>query len=152
MCPVCTVAVVGGLGLSRWFGVDDTLSGIWIGGVLISSSLWLSNWIKNKYKERIKEKVVNKIDLLCVSLTYLIVFIPLTYSEILGHPLNTLWGVDKIVLGSSVGTGLFLLAILADKKIRKIKGRQLFAYQKVVFPVSFLILGSIAFYFLSNSL
>jgi len=46
MCPVCTVAVGAGIGLSRWFGVDDLVSGLWIGGLIVSligmTFLWLN--------------------------------------------------------------------------------------------------------------
>lgn len=31
VCPVCTVAVGTGVGLSRWLGVDDTITGLWLG-------------------------------------------------------------------------------------------------------------------------
>lgn len=36
ICPVCTVAVGTDVGLCRWLGIDDVLSGIWIGGLIIS--------------------------------------------------------------------------------------------------------------------
>jgi len=36
MCPVCTIAVTAGVGLSRWLGVDDLISGLWVGGLLVS--------------------------------------------------------------------------------------------------------------------
>ena len=31
ICPVCTVAVGAGIGLSRWLGIDDSITGLWIG-------------------------------------------------------------------------------------------------------------------------
>jgi len=40
VCPVCSIAVAGGVGLSRWLGIDDTISGIWIGGLIISLAIW----------------------------------------------------------------------------------------------------------------
>jgi len=48
ICPVCTIAIGAGLGLSRWLGVDDVISGIWIGGLLVSTSLWTVNWLRSK--------------------------------------------------------------------------------------------------------
>ena len=51
VCPVCTVAVIGGLGLSRWLGIDDAITGIWIGGLIISLSLWFTDWLYKKYKK-----------------------------------------------------------------------------------------------------
>ena len=48
VCPVCTVAVVAGLGLSRWLGIDDSVSGLWIGAVTVSISMWTINWLHKK--------------------------------------------------------------------------------------------------------
>ena len=50
MCPLCTVAVTAGLGLSRFLGIDDAISGLWIGGIIVSTSYWFSEWLKKKYK------------------------------------------------------------------------------------------------------
>jgi hypothetical protein len=33
ICPLCTIAVGAGVGLSRWIGVDDAVTGLWIGGL-----------------------------------------------------------------------------------------------------------------------
>jgi len=48
VCPVCTVAVGAGLGFSRYLGIDDTISGIWIGGLMVSISFWTIDWMKTK--------------------------------------------------------------------------------------------------------
>jgi hypothetical protein len=34
VCPVCTIAVAGGVGLCRYLGIDDLISGSWIGALL----------------------------------------------------------------------------------------------------------------------
>jgi len=36
VCPVCVVAIAGGLEFSRWFGIDDVVSSIWIGAFLVA--------------------------------------------------------------------------------------------------------------------
>lgn len=76
---------------------------------------------------------------------YFLVFVPLKFNGSLGIPGNTLWGADKIVLGTFIGTVTFLIGIWADKKIRKIRGKQLFQFQKVVFPILGLIIPTAAF-------
>jgi len=48
VCPLCTVAVGAGLGVSRVIGIDDAISGIWIGGLIISGGLWMGDFIKKK--------------------------------------------------------------------------------------------------------
>ncbi len=139
VCPVCTVAVVAGLGLSRWLGIDDTISGVWIGGLILSVSFWLSGWAK---KKNIK---IPYLTLIAIFVTYLLVFLPLQATGITGHPFNKLWGIDKLFLGSMVGSGVFLVGIAFDKIERKLKEKQFFPFQKVVFPVLSLVIASIIF-------
>ncbi len=139
VCPVCTVAVVAGLGLSRWLGIDDTISGVWIGGLILSTSFWFTSWLT---KKNIKIKYLT---LIAIFITYLLIFIPLQAAGITGHPFNKLWGIDKLFLGSIIGSGVFLVGIVADKVERKLKEKQLFPFQKVVFPVLSLVIMSIIF-------
>jgi hypothetical protein len=48
VCPVCTVAVGAGLGLAQWLGIDDVLSGVWIGGLIVSLAFWNDAWLVKK--------------------------------------------------------------------------------------------------------
>lgn len=147
VCPVCTIAVGAGLGLSRFLGIDDTISGLWIGGIIISSSFWFTSWLIKKYSLKIKEVYLQAITSI---VTALLVLIPLYISDIVGHPYNTILGIDKLVFGSILGAGLFLASLWADNKLRAFKGKQLFSYQKVAFPVGFLAIGSLIMYFLTR--
>jgi hypothetical protein len=141
VCPVCTVAVVAGLGLSRWLGVDDTVSGVWIGGFILSSGLWLAAWLKRKSVR------VPFLSVWSVLLMYATVVIPLVASHVIGHPRNTLFGIDKLVFGGTAGSALFLAGMFLDRILRVTNGgRVRFYYQKVVCPVVLLIVGSLAFF------
>jgi len=142
MCPVCTIAVGAGLGLSRFLGIDDTISGLWIGGLIISSSFWLADYLKKKKLDFKYEKEI------ITFLSFTLVIIPLWLSEIIGHPLNKIFGIDKLVFGTFVGAVVFYEATLLDKFTRKIFGKQLFNFQKIVFPIFSLALISVIFYLL----
>jgi len=48
ICPICVVAVGAGLGLSEYLGIDNTIAGLWIGGLLISVSVWTITWFNQK--------------------------------------------------------------------------------------------------------
>jgi len=143
VCPVCIVAVGSGLGLARWIGVDDTVSSMWIGALLFSLSIWTIVWMKKKgwgfeYIESV------------IPITYYILTLaPLWYFDIMGHPLNTIFGIDKIIFGATVGTLVFWGASwLYDYLKQKNNGRPYFQYQKVVLPVSILLIFSLLFNFL----
>lgn len=152
VCPVCTVAVAGGLGLSRYFGVDDTISGIWIGGLILSSSLWLINWLyKRNYFKYVKNlKVLLPIKYLIIIIMYLLVLGPLAWKDIIGHPFNTVWGIDKLIVGIVVGSAAFWLAVWLDRKVRETSGKQLFNFQKIILPIFFLVILSIIMYLVTK--
>ncbi len=143
VCPVCTIAVGAGLGLSRYLGIDDTITGLWVGGLILSSAFWAADWLHNK-KVGIKLSVLNGA---MSVLFFFVTIIPLYFTDIIGHPYNQVYGLDKLVFGTLFGMVIFLLALALDKQVRKINGRQLFVYQKVVFPVTSLAIISLIMYF-----
>lgn len=148
VCPVCTVAVGAGLGLTRYFGVDDTVSGVWVGGIVLSSSLWLADWL---HKKGLKIKLT-VLSVVTVAFMFAATLIPLSVSKVIGHPFNTIFGIDKLIFGITLGTIVFILAVRMDKLVRKVKGHQLFVYQKVIFPVLSLLITSGLMYLYINSL
>lgn len=144
VCPVCVVAVGIGLGVSRWLGIDDTVTGVWIGGLIVASALWLGNWIEKKGWKIPHPKVLS------VVLMYALTIIPLWIGKTIGHPKNTLWGIDKILLGIVAGSIAFFLSVWIDKMLRKMNNGQVYIYyQKVILPMFLLTLASFTFYLLS---
>ncbi|MFA5878424.1 MAG: hypothetical protein WC845_03600 [Candidatus Staskawiczbacteria bacterium] len=143
ICPLCTVAVGAGVGFSRWIGIDDIISGIWIGGLIVSMIMWLLDYLDQK---KLNFYLRN---LTIVLAFYLLTLLPLFYTNIIGHPLNKIWGIDRILFGIVIGTITFLLGALAYKlSKKKNNGKPYFPYQKVVFPVSFLAVISLITYYL----
>lgn len=144
VCPVCIVAVSTCVGFSRYFGVDDTISGVWIGGLLIALVFWTIDWLEKKNIKFIFRKI------LILLFWYGLSIGPLYYIEFIGHPANQLWGMDKLILGIIWGTAFFLISLRVDKKLReKNEGKVFFPFQKVVVPISALAILSVIFYFLT---
>jgi uncharacterized membrane protein YjjB (DUF3815 family) len=48
VCPVCVVAIGAGLGFSRWFGIDDIISSVWIGAFMVAITSWTLSFMKKK--------------------------------------------------------------------------------------------------------
>ncbi|MCX6721768.1 MAG: hypothetical protein NTY04_01055 [Candidatus Staskawiczbacteria bacterium] len=143
ICPLCVVAIGAGLGLSEWLGVDDVVSSIWIGAILVAMILWTIAEMRKKNWSFVFDTVI-------ISLAYyLLTFIPLYYSGILGHPLNKIWGIDKIVFGTIIGTVVSLAGHWLNIHLKnKNNGKVFFPYQKVVVPVVILLIISIIFFIL----
>lgn len=143
VCPVCTIAVGAGIGLSRYLGIDDTITGLWIGGLTVSFIIWTLTFFDKKKIHFPGKKLITLLGY------YLLIIIPLYLTGIAGHPLNTLWGIDKLLLGTAIGSIAFFSGSLCyDYLKRKNNNRAYFPFQKVVMPIIPLIILSIIFYFL----
>lgn len=47
-CAVCTVAVAASLEIARYFGVDDSVVGVWAGALLALLGYWMIVWFDKK--------------------------------------------------------------------------------------------------------
>jgi len=146
VCPVCTLAVGAGVGFSRWLGIDDVITGIWIGALIVSISIWTINWMNKKgYNFRGRK-------ILIISGYYLAIIIPLYWKGIMGHYFNRILGLDKLLFGIIIGSLVFLGSTLWYEKLKKKNNdKPYFSYQKVAMPVGFLAIFSIIFYFITKS-
>jgi hypothetical protein len=147
VCPICTIAVSAGMGLSRWLGIDDSITGLWIGGLTVSMIIWTESWLDKKninFKGRIYANIAGY---------YALIIIPLYYSKIIGSPLNTLCacGLDKLLFGIIFGSVAFWFGASWYFYLKeKNDGHAYFPFQKVVMPISPLIIFSLVFYFLTK--
>ncbi len=124
VCPVCTIVVCVGVGLSRWLKIDDSISGVWIGGLIVSLIFWFLNWL-NKKQINFKFKKI-----LVTILFYLIIVAPLYFSDIMGNPLNKFLGIDKLLFGIIAGSLVFLISVLLHSFVKKKKqGKSFFLFQ-----------------------
>jgi len=144
VCPICTVAVAGGLGISRWIGIDDAVMGIWVGGLILSSGFWLADWVSKKSWKIPYPKT------LAVLLMVIFVLPPLYMAKMIGVANNTLWGIDKIVLGTIIGSVLFFAGVKIDQYLRTTnEGKVYIYYQKVIAPVFLLTIGSFVLFLIT---
>ncbi len=145
VCPICTVAVCGSVGLSQWLGIDDTITGLWLGGLAVSLIAWTIDWLNKKNLRFLGRKP------LIVLIYYAAIIWPLYQFNLAGHPYNKLWGFDKLFLGIFVGSIAFLIGALSYKYLKKKNnGRAYFPFQKIIIPISLLILLSFIFYFICD--
>lgn len=134
MCPVCTVTVVAGLGISRWLGIDDLLTSIWIGGFILSFSFVFYNWMVKKWPKTNKKYSLH----ITIFSMYALALLPLLKTPT----------IDRILYGTAIGSAVFMLGVYADKFQRKKFDKIFFPFQKVIFPVvALLIATAITYYF-----
>lgn len=145
VCPVCTVAVGAGLEGARLLGVDDVITGIWSGALTLSLFFWMSGWLKRRGVNSVLWQIVVPFVVL-YGLLGLVYFMPgISFGE------NTLWGIDKFLLGIIVGTVAFYLGARWYVKIKRENGGHAkFAFQKVVVPLSFLLIATAIFWLITK--
>lgn len=146
VCPVCTIAVAGGVELSRWLGVDDTISGVWIGGLIISVSLWLIIWLKQK---NINFRWLSG---LIFILFYAATFLSLYLMKMIWtENCQQLWGYDKLLVGIVFGSLAFVGGAGLNNFLKKLNDNKVyFPFQKVVLPLILLIAASVVFHFITK--
>ena len=141
VCPVCTVAVGAGLEGALLLGVDDVITGIWAGGLTLSLFFWTAGWLK-------KRGVTNPLWQIVVPFVGYYALLGALYfmPGVLTFGANTLWGMDRFLLGVVVGTIAFWLGARWYVKIKRDNGGHArFAFQKVVVPLSFLMIATAVF-------
>lgn len=144
MCPVCTVAVAAGLGLSRWLKIDDTISGLWAGALVVALTLWTIGYLA-------KKRWTFPCYTFIIALIYFsVVLVPLFYSSVIGHSANTIWGIDKFSIGTVIGAIVLAGSLALHFALKNNIGRSYFPLQKVVIPVFTLLLFSGIFYILTK--
>lgn len=145
MCPVCTIAVGSAVVLLEKYGVDNTISGLWIGGLMVSTSMMTVSWLR-------KRKLADPLtDLLVFIFYFASLILAFHHKDIIGNPTKIIWGMDKVLFSMGLGSILFYLAGIWYQKIKeKNGGHAQFPFQKVVVPISPLIIMSLFFYFLTK--
>ena len=136
MCPVCTVTVVAGLGISRWLGIDDLLTSIWIGGFILSFSFVFYAWLIKKWP-----KLSSPYGIWLTALSmYLLALLPLIKAPT----------INRILYGTALGSAVFMIGVYADKFQRKRFDKIFFPFQKVVFPVLALLITTVITYIITT--
>lgn len=141
VCPVCIVAVGAGFGLSQYLGIDDAITGIWMGGGLIALSLWTAEWLE---KKKVKYNTGLAISIIAY---YTMAAWPLISQGLIGHPVNKIMGIDKIIFGLILGSIILPACNYWYNQLKtKNNGHAYFPFQKVAMPLAGLALASLLVY------
>lgn len=142
VCPICVVAVGSGVGILREFGIDDLITGLWFGALILSSFYWILNLLeKKKINFKYKTQII-------FVLTYLLFIVPLFFTNIIKYG-DEIFGVNKFLISTVLGSIIFYVSVKFEKYLKKInKNKVLFYFQKVVIPIIFLGFVSLLIYLL----
>ena len=145
-CPLCTAATAAAVVAARWYGVDDLIVSTFIGGMIISTGYWAHNWLK----KRSKGKGYIKFQLpILVLLSYASIVFTFYSAGFLGNTAAkfTLFGVDKLFIGSTIGSIVTIFAFAMHEKLRKYNGNKNYMpFQAIVLALALLALTAGSFY------
>lgn len=146
-CPLCVAGAAAGVTLTRWVGIDDSITGVWIAALLGAMSFWFYNWLLaksffvKKYKRIVKPLIY-----------FLVWFLTIWsfYKFQLVIRMVQIFGLDKLTFGMLTGGILFYLVDLGDNLLIQKTGKVYFPYQRVVVSLGSMIVLSLAIYILIN--
>lgn len=141
-CPICTVVIVGGLGISRLLGVDDTVVGVWVGAIIPALAQWTVYYFEKKNIKNILVKILSY-----VGWYSLLIPLYLGKDPSIIFNLKTILGIDSFIFSIIVGS----LSLFGSVKLyyfmkEKNGGMPHFPFEKVVLPFISLLLVSVIFY------
>ena len=146
-CPLCVAGAAAGVTLTRWIGVDDSITGVWIGALLGSVSFWTYSAVLRRLPLTLAKKVSIK------PIIYLLVF-ALTiwsfYKFQLVIRMSQIMGLDKLTFGILTGGVVFYLVDIANKYLVKKDGRVFFPYQRMALSLGSVVFLSVSIYILIN--
>jgi hypothetical protein len=156
-CPLCTAGAVAGVGITRAYGVDDSITGLLLGGFVASTGLWISGWLK---KKKINFPAQSSI---LVILSFLLLAIPMyikgmiiDFKMVMSMPQTHsmlgmgIYGIDNLLFGMITGTLLISGVFSLSDHLKGKKGKRLFMYQGLVFMLVSLVLFSGLFWILTK--
>lgn len=143
-CPLCTAATGFAVMAARWYGVDDLIVGTFIGGLVVSSTLWMNNILIKK-----KWVLLPHQGTILVILTILSTILTYYFAGLLNNtnPSFRIFGVDKLFVATMLGSAITMVSFWFHGIMRKMNGgRNFIPFQGIVLLFVFLIATSGTFY------
>lgn len=142
-CPLCSAATGAAVATTRFYGLNDCIVGLFIGGFIISTALWFNNFLlkKNKNKNYLPLQSVILV-LFSLSAT-----ISTFYFADLLNSSSKIFGVNNLIFGTITGTIITPIGFLLSNLIKKVKGKVLLPFQGIILPLILLIITGLVFYF-----
>ena len=151
-CPLCTGAVGAAAISAKYFGMDSSIIGLFIGAFGISTGLWIGRKIKKKFVKYQLPIIVGLSFLLTVvplkNISNENLYFPLLVFGVPGSLFNKIYWVDKIVFGSIIGGLITLAGYYLHNVIKTIKGKVLFPYQGIAITLVLLFAVGLTFFFI----
>ena len=145
-CPLCTGATIIGVSVTRSLGFDDSIVGVFVGGMIISTALWADKLLKKRGARGNNALRLASL----IALTTVLTLVTFYYAGLFGRGNSfRILGVESILVGSLSGGILSLGAFYYSNYLKnKNGGRTLFSYQTMAISLTALIANATLFAFI----
>ncbi len=143
-CPLCTAATIIGVGVTRSFGWDDAIVGIFVGAMVVSSALWVNNILK---KKGVGGNGLLRISSLTVA-SFVLTILTFYLAGLFGLA-NTyrIFGMEKILFGTLSGGVVTFAAFFASNVIKsRNNGMPAFSYQTMIITFAAILVNAALFW------
>ncbi len=144
-CPLCTAATGAAVAVTRWYGLDDSIVGVFVGGMVVATGLWFNNLAKkfNKGKEYLPFQ--SGIFLL---LSFILTIITFYFANLMGPSnLFKIFGIDRILFGTIIGIIASFTSFKLHDMLRVFnRNRNYFPYQSILVLILTLAISSSVLY------
>lgn len=150
-CPLCTAAAGGGVAVARFYGVNDSIIGLFLGAVIISSALWFNKWLRKRVKFPFQETLIVIGSFLMFAIPFYFSGLITNFSMVKSMPdHHSIWGlgvlgIDSLLFGMIIGSLAILGTFTLSENIKKKKGKLLYPYQGISFMLIVLIILTFIF-------
>ena len=137
-CPLCTAATGTLVATSRIAGLDDVITGTFLGAFAVSTAFWTARVVSSKLKQESRFSMVVHPYILTV-MSLVLTVLGLQLSGVLNAFSPQIFGVDKLLFGTALGTAVSAASFELHTMIRAFNGgRNRIPFQGAVLPLSIL--------------
>ena len=156
-CPLCVGGAAVGLSVARYFGIDDSIAGVWMAALLGAVSFWSERPIAVKITKKSVKKYLRPILYLAIfGLTIWTFYAFNNYAVeklkfyLINEHAGKILGLPKLIFGLVSGGILFYLVDFLDDTLIKRNGKVYFPYQRVIVSLGATLILSLALYIVVN--
>lgn len=137
-CPLCVAATGSAVATARFFGVSDSITGLFVGIFVSSTAIWLNNILKkrNSGKEymALQKEIIILVSVVSTFLTF--------YLSGLVFSLE-----DKLIIGASAGVVMPLLSSVFHKALKSYNNNKSFIpFQSILLMFATALISAAGFY------
>ncbi len=141
MCPLCVAGAAAGLGIARYYGLDDTIVGIWLGALAISSALWVNRTVRKRFGASILPYQGFVVGIATIAATILPFYFAGFFNG-MPNMADTILGINRVLFGIVMGSIIAYFGAPVSNYIKRTRGKAI-PYQSVLFTIFLLFLASI---------